>query len=59
MSEMSSKNTFEYAAEWQKGDVDVKTEESVSKGELEVVNFGKKQGAGSRVREVIGAEERF
>ncbi|EGU88946.1 hypothetical protein FOXB_00527 [Fusarium oxysporum f. sp. conglutinans Fo5176] len=56
---MSSKNTFEYAAEWQKGDVDVKTEESVSKGELEVVNFGKKQGAGSRVREVIGAEERF
>ncbi|EXM24624.1 hypothetical protein FOTG_08578 [Fusarium oxysporum f. sp. vasinfectum 25433] len=56
---MSSKNTFEYAIEWQKGDVDVKTEESVSKGELEVVNFGKKQGAGSRGREVIGAEERF
>jgi len=31
----------------------------MSAGELEVINLGKKQGAGSRVREVIGAEERF
>ncbi|KAH7171873.1 hypothetical protein DER46DRAFT_167453 [Fusarium sp. MPI-SDFR-AT-0072] len=42
-----------------KGDVDAKTEESVSKGELEVVNLSKKQGVSSGVREVIGAKERF
>lgn len=59
MSKMPSKVTTEYDVERQKGDVDVKTGESVSKGELEVVNLGKKQGAGSGVREVIGKEERF
>jgi hypothetical protein len=53
------KNTFECEVESQKGGVDVKTEESVSNGELELVTLSKKQRAGSGVREVVGAEERF